>query len=47
MLTFDRPTFETLRMKKNILDVVLSCAEDEVERTGIPQIDYLVYNEKN
>lgn len=46
ILSFDKKTFQYLRQRKNELDVVLMYAEDEIDRFGTPQIDYLIFNDK-
>lgn len=45
LLCLDRSTLEKMRMKRHELDQVLLNAEDNIEKLGTPQIDFLMFND--
>jgi len=45
LLELTKETFSNLRMKRREIDMMLLHAEDQLEKYGVPQIDFVQYNE--
>ena len=45
ILELTKETFSNLRMKRREVDMALLYAEDQLEKYGVPQIDFIQYNE--
>ena len=42
LLELGKETFDTMRMKRHEVDQALLFAEDQIEKQGIPQIDFIL-----